>query len=158
MDAICSLEACRFRADFRLHSAPRSSDHADLEIEMSLDDAAVPFFRSPPTFISGSDLRKLVQYFERHLVALKSNPDTVSPTFVPQELGFQVQAFEGEVREEDDGELTLSVLAGTGRRAADGERASVGCSGNIEVASLQRFLRSVEDAIGELGLGARGGA
>ena len=106
--------------------------------------------KSVPTFIAASDLYRLATYFEEHIAQLLRHPDRASCTFVPMELGFQVQALAREVHAENDGEFSVRFLVNVGKSKDEGERVYVGGESVVTLKNIRRFIASLHEALADL--------
>ena len=97
-----------------------------------------------------SDLYRLATYFEEHIVQLLQNPDGASSTFVPMELGFQVQALAGEVHAENDGEFSVRFLVNVGKSKDEGEKVYVGGEAVVTLKNIRKFIASLHEALANL--------
>jgi hypothetical protein len=143
MSHTCTLAGESFSADFTLRPA-RSAEDRDLTVALHTHgrrDLVV----STPSLIATADLRRLREYLTDHLRALTANPDAESFVFTPMELGFQLQALSGEMRDDDDGECTVRLMA----QVATGDdlpRLYVGCESVVTAAALRSFIAQLEAA------------
>lgn len=148
----CSIIAKGFRADFVFE--PLSIDESvDLEIGISL--ARTPRDRlatSIKALIFYKDVLGLADYLEEHISLLSGNPDAKSHVFTALELGFQLQAMEGEVREDDDGEFSLRIMVNTTDPGGECDRVYVGCEGVVDVAQARHFAAKLRDIVRRLAL------
>jgi hypothetical protein len=143
--AQCVLAADGFRAVFDCGKTDASGDYFDVVIEWSL----APEFggvnvKSVPTFISRKELRKLASYLGEHIGALRSDPAWEAVSFVPQELGFQLQALPGEVDQDDEGEFSVRFMVNVGSTAQNDSRVFVGGETTIDVRSVKAFIAAVD--------------
>jgi hypothetical protein len=150
MSSECSIIAKGFRADFVFESLSINGS-ADLEIGISLTDSH-RLATSARALIFDSDILRLADYFEAHINLLSGNPDTQSHIFTPLELSFQLQAMEGEVREDDDGEFSLRIMVNTTDPGGESDRVYVGCEGVIDVAHARHFAAKLRDIVRRLAL------
>ena len=143
MSHTCTLSGETYAADFELRPA-RSAEHLDLAISLHLHDRR-SFVVSTPSFIAIADLHRLRDYLNDHLRQLQSNPDAQSFLFTPLELGFQLQALDGEVRAPDDGECTVRLMV----QVASGEdhpRLYVGCESVVTATAMRSFIAQLDAA------------
>jgi len=151
MSKKCFLETDGYRVCFDLKGVQASKEHVDMVVEFTLDQHLGGIVvKSIPTFIAASDLHRLTVYFEEHIAQLWQNSDSESYTFVPMELGFQVQALGGEVHTEDDGEFSLRFLLNVGRSKDEGERVYVGGESVVTLRNIKRFIASLHEALTDL--------
>lgn len=106
--------------------------------------------RSERTSISIVDLRRLQMYMEQHMEKMKEkNGDAISDAFVNWELGFQLQAFEGNVEPPMDDMFSIScqVNVGNGR---NGHRVFVGGESDVTFEQARAFLHDIHTFLNEL--------
>ena len=141
----CLLETEGSRIAFELEKA--TEQHFNLAIHFALDPHLGGFsLNSPPTFISISDIQRLIAYFEQHIANLRTNPDHESQPFVPMELGFQLQALAGELYPDDDGEFTLRFMINVGKSSTEETSVYVGSETVVMLTNLRQFMAWLEDA------------
>lgn len=147
----CFLTTDGYRVSFCLKEVQASKEDVDIIIEFILDQHLGGIMvKSVPTFIALSDLYRLATYFEEHIAQLLRNPDSESYTFVPMELGFQVQALAGEVHAENDGEFSVRFLVNVGKSKDEGERVYVGGESVVTLKNVRRFIASLHEALADL--------
>jgi hypothetical protein len=147
----CFLETDGYRVSFDLQDIQTSKENVDMIVEFILDQHLGGIMvKSVPTFIASSDLYRLATYFEEHIAQLPQNPDRASYTFVPMELGFQVQALAGEVHAENDGEFSVRFLVNVGKSKDEGERVYVGGESVVTLKNIRRFIASLHEALADL--------
>ncbi len=140
----CLLETEGARITFELEKA--TEQHFNLAIQFALDPHLGGFsLNSPPTFITTSDIQRLIAYFEQHIAHLRTNPDHESQPFVPMELGFQLQALAGELYPDDDGEFTLRFMIYVGKSPAEETSVYVGSETVVMLAHVRQFMASLQD-------------
>lgn len=141
----CLLETEGTHITFELEKA--TEQQFNLAIQFALDAHLGGFsLNSPPTFITTSDIQRLIAYFEQHIAHLQTNPDHESQTFVPMELGFQLQALAGELYPDDDGEFTLRFMINVGKSSAEETAIYVGSETVVMLAHVRQFMAELEGA------------
>ncbi len=146
-----------FNADYKLtdfvgHGWVESDEHylpmiATFELLPPLPELVV---HSERTSISASDFRDLIAYFEQHMEKLReTNGNTVSNAFVNKELGFQIQAFEGNVEPPMDDMFSISCQVIVGK-TEEGHRVYVGGECGVTFEQVRTFLRDSQAFLGEL--------
>jgi len=142
-----------WRAVFEVQPFDRTDRYLDLRIELQLDpNFGQMVIRSVPRKINVADLPRLVAYLAQHIQQLQENPKTESPIFVPLELGFQLVAFSGEVREPDDGEFTIQLLLNVGKAEHEGTNVYLGGQAVVTVGSIYGFARDIQHVLDDYGL------
>ena len=151
MDKTCILETAGYRVAFSLRAVQTSREYVDLLVEFTLDQHLGGIvLQSVPTCITARDLSRLAQYFEAHMAQLLRHPDSESSTFVPMELGFQVQALAGEVEAENAGEFSVRFLLNVGTSQDAGERVYVGGESVVPLKNVRKFTASLHAALADL--------
>ena len=56
------------------------------------------------------DAERLIEYLEEHVRVLRCEERVESPVFVPQELCFQIRAFDGVIESSMDGYFTINFM------------------------------------------------
>jgi hypothetical protein len=144
----CLLETDGYRVSFDLNSGENSKEYVDLVVELTLNkhlgSVAV---RSVTTCITISDLWRLTAYFEEHIERLRQDFDSESYAFVPMELGFQVQALEGEIQQENDGEFSIRFLVNVGEGSKQNHRVYIGGESVVTLKNIRRFIVSLHEAL-----------
>ena len=141
----CLLQTEGSQITFELEKA--TEQHFNLAIQFALDAHLGGYsLHSPPTFISTSDIQRLIAYFEQHIAYLRTNPDHESQPFVPMELGFQLQALAGELYPDDDGEFTLRFMINVGKSSTEETSVYVGSETVVMLTNLRHFIASLRDA------------
>jgi hypothetical protein len=147
----CVIETDGYRVSFDLKDMQASKEYIDMIVEFTLDQHLGDIMvKSVPTFIAASDLYRLATYFEEHIAQLLQNPDGASSTFVPMELGFQVQALAGEVHAENDGEFSVRFLVNVGKSKDEGEKVYVGGEAVVTLKNIRKFIASLHEALANL--------
>lgn len=147
----CVLETDGYQVSFDLKETPIYAEDVEMVVELVLDQYLGSIAaQSVPTLIAVRDLYRLVEYFEAHIAQLLRHPDHESSTFVPMELGFQVQALAGEVQAENAGEFSLRFLVNVGRSEADGHRVYAGGEAVVTLTNLRRFVTSLQETLADL--------
>ena len=147
----CVLETDGYQVSFDLKETQVSKKYADMVVDLVLDQhLGSVAAKSVPTLIAVRDLYRLMEYFEAHIAQLLWDPDRESSTFVPMELGFQVQALAGEVQAENAGEFSLRFFVNVGRSEADGHRVYVGGEAVVTLTHLRRFVTSLQETLADL--------
>jgi hypothetical protein len=150
MSTQCVLEAESYRVVFHFKNAATDGNYLDTLIELSLHpELGTLSVKSVPTFLSVSDLRRLIAYLEEHIAGLEEDAGKESGTFVPLELGFQAQALAGEVESESEGEFSLLFLVNVGQRE-DCSPAYVGAESVVNVAKIKDFTSALDEVMAEL--------
>jgi hypothetical protein len=151
MDKKCILETEGYRISFSLKAVQDSKEYVDMIVEFTLDQSlGGTIVKSVPTFIASDDLYRLVAYFEEHIAQLPQHPDREASTFVPMELGFQVQALAGEVYAENDGKFSVRFLLNVGKSKDEGERVYVGGEAVVTLKNIRKFITSLHEALADL--------
>jgi len=138
------LHADGFHAVFEFRSFEGTNQYLDMLVTFQLDqEVGQVTFSSVPSKIHVDDLRGLEQYLLQHIQQLQTNLDAHSPTFVPLELGFQAEAFSGEVRAPNDGEFTVRLMLNVGVHAREGTRVYLGGEAIVTLSNIYRFITSL---------------
>lgn len=87
---------------------------------------------------------------QTHVAQFLQHPDRASYTFVPMELGFQVQALAGEVHAENDGVFSVRFLVNVGKSKNEGERVYVGGESVVTLKNIRKFIASLHAALADL--------
>ena len=148
----CFLETNGYRIFFNLKSTDKpKADFVDSIIEFQLDpNLGEVLVRSVPGFIHFKDLQRLIKYFEKHIAALKEDPNSESYTFVTYNLGFQVQALSGRVFSESEGFFTIMFTVNVGQAYKGAGSTYVGGESVVSFASISRFTSSLLALLNEL--------
>lgn len=147
----CVLETEGYQVSFDLKETQVSKEYVDMVVELALDQHLGSIaVKSVPTLIAVRDLYRLVEYFEAHITQLQQYPDCESSTFVPMELGFQVQALAGEVQAESAGEFSVRFFVNVGRSEADGHRVYMGGEAVVTLTNLRRFVTALQETLADL--------
>lgn len=145
--AACSLDAIRYSAEFGFTRA-HSPGHADLRITVRVGDSSrANEIAASSTLVDVTDLRRLVAYLTNHIEMLKSNPDMESIVFVPIELGFSMQALEGENLLDGHGSFTLRFMVNLRAPEDSGGGIYVGCEGEVELEEVTKFISCIQGVI-----------
>jgi len=147
----CFLETHGYQVLFKLNDIQDSQEYINMVIELRLDPHIGDIMvRSISTFIALNDLRRLASYFAEHIARLQENPDSESDTFVPMELGFQVQALAGEVTPDNEGEFSIRFLLNVGQSKEDGHRVYIGGESVTKLANIKAFIAALHEAFAAL--------
>lgn len=147
----CLLETDGFLICIGLNSLNKESKNIDSLITFLLDASIEKLsIQSVPTYIAVNDLQRLANYFEQHVKYLQQDPNRESHPFVPVELGFQVQALQGEVRSERDGEFSIRFMVNVGKRSATSTNVYVGGEAVVTLENIKNFISSIRTALTEL--------
>ena len=146
----CVLQAEGFNASISLQQIKDPGyyiNYAEVVVTLNLDPRLGSVtVKSGPTYIKLSELLDLADYFKQHIIQLRENPDCISDNWVPLELGFQVQAYAGEVADENDGAFTLRIMVNL--RPLSGPSVYIGTEGNVTVESVNAFVNALEENAG----------
>jgi len=147
----CLLETDGFQISVDLNTIETSKEHVGITVELVLDKhLGNVVIKSVPTCITLSDLWRLAVYFEEHIERLRQNFDSESYTFAPMELGFQLQALEGEIHQEHDGEFSLRFLLNVGEGSKQNHRVYIGGESVVTLKSIRIFIASLHEALAAL--------
>lgn len=147
----CLLETYGYQVFFELKSLENNTNLVDLAIQFILNPRLRELsVKSEPSFIAIKDLRRLVSYLEQHIDSLKQNSNSISNTFLENGLGFQIQAFEGSVYSESEGDFTLQFMVNVGQPRKRCSRIYVGGESEITFENIKRFTSSINVALTEL--------
>jgi hypothetical protein len=137
-----------------VYSEPILDTTIEFHLHPNLGDLIV---KSVPTFIRLIDLKDFLTYFEEHISHLQQEPDFVSEIFISTDLGFQAQAYQGDILPYNDGDFSLSFMVNVGIRGenADDTRVYIGGEALITVHEVQNFVHSVQLIIEELEKGTQ---
>ena len=150
MSSTCLLQTSGYRVLFELRGHDTTTAYGDMIVEFQLDPCLGGIsVKSEPTFVSMSDLQRLLAYFEQHIAHLQQDPNSESDIFVPLELGFQVQALSGEVRSQRDGEFSLRFMVNIGK-SKDEDRVYAGGESVVTLEHIKNFTSSIHDVMAEL--------
>jgi hypothetical protein len=140
----CLLEAAGYRVAFAFQNGSPAGEYVDTAVELSLAAGLGDItLRSQPTFLALRDLHRFAAYFEDHIANLRKDSSREAALFVPQELGFQVQALAGDVIADDEGEFTLRFMLNVGHDD-DGGRVYAGAESVISVGRTKEFVAALE--------------
>ncbi len=138
----CLLETNGYRISFEF-TYLETKKYMDMIVEFIIDPSLGGFLvRSIPTCIDLIDLQRLLQYFEHHIESLRQNLNTESYTFVPTELGFQVQALSGDQLSENDLEFTIRFMVNVGRYKKEGTSVYVGGESVVNLKNIKDFTKA----------------
>lgn len=147
----CFLDTEGYQVCFEITEVKNDKKYVDAVIEFQsnpqLDEVRI---KSVATFLALRDFQLLAEYFQQHIADLKIDPDRDSHTFVPMELGFQIQALSGEVRSENDGEFSLLFLVNVGKSNEDAGNAYMGGQSVVTLLQIKSFISSVNTALEKL--------
>lgn len=147
----CILKTDGYQISLDVRDLAASNEYVDVVVELILDPYLGDIvLKSTATLIALNDLSRLVKYFEAHIAQLLHNPDYQSETFVPMELGFQVQALAGEVYTENEGEFSLRFLLNVGKGEETGHRVYVGGESVATLKDIKVFLSSLHEILAAL--------
>lgn len=144
----CVLETKGYSIVFELKNYNLAVEMVDLVLEFQLNPHIKDFYlRSIPSYITFKDLQRLATYLETHIASLIQNPDSQSQFFVDYGLGFQLQALEGDVDLENDGEFSIIVLVDVGEYEKGSSHTYVGGLSVVTVEKTQFFISSIYAAL-----------
>lgn len=112
--------------------------------------------QSDPTFIRVDDLKRFLGYLDQHIGRLQQNSSHISGIFVPLELGFQAQAFQGDILDDDQGDFAFSFMVNVciPDEDEDGDncytRVYVGGKTEMKVSDVRKFIHTVQAIIEEV--------
>ncbi|NEU84376.1 hypothetical protein [Nostoc sp. UIC 10630] len=89
------------------------------------------------------DLEKLIQYLEWHIAAMKNDLGYQSQVFISYGNCFQIQALQGQLRAENEGEFTIRCMVNIDKPADDIFSTYVGGEGVISIKNTQLFISSL---------------
>jgi hypothetical protein len=139
----CWLETEGYRVLFDFKTLSNQPNYLDLNLEFYLDFfGSQTIIKSSPSFIAISDLQRLINYFKEHIIHLRQDPETESYLFTPLELGFQIQALSGEIRDKDDGEFSLRFMINMNANS-DNSSSYFGGESVIYLKNLKNFINSL---------------
>ncbi len=142
-----SLEGKGFRAEFQFQQAANSAEHFDATVRLILSaSVAGACIESVASFLSIAEFGRLSDYLDNHLLSLRKGARLDTGPFVPMELGFQLEALDGDVDADGEGELSLRFMANVGLDPDEETRVYAGVEGAIDAAKLAEFaahLRSL---------------
>lgn len=147
------LQANGFVASFDLGSIADTNKYFDIIVGLQLDPRVgqVQIFSHPSKTYAG-DMRALAQYLRQHIQLLWDNPDTHSPTFVPLELAFQLEALSGEVWSLDEGEFSIRLMLNVGARDREDTNVYVGAEASITLSSVHQFVADLDSLLNDFGI------
>lgn len=145
----CSIRARTFYANFCFEFSPPDAG-ADLVVTVGLRGRADPVATSTLAHMAAQDILRLANYFDEHVKLVAKNPDAQSDVYVPLELNFQLQALEGEVRGESEGEFTLRIMANVADPSHEGGSSYVGCEGIVDLSEAQQFSAELRAIVSHL--------
>jgi hypothetical protein len=139
-----------YEISFELETMQTLKDEFGVRVGFLLDPSLGNIaLTSSPVPLSLKDLQRLKIYLEEHIAHLQENPDSESYTFVPLDLQFQLQAFSGEVRSQDDGEFTLRFMINVGMPSEDSSSVYVGGEAVVTLENVNRFLSLISCLLSE---------
>ncbi len=145
------MPSSRYRTVFELKSIDSNREMLDLVVEFQVDPRLREIsVRSVSSYIDIKDLKRLVTYFEQHIASLKENSNSKSSVFIEYGLSFQIQASEGEIRSESEGEFSLQVMVNIGQPAKGYPRTYIGGESVVTLENIQSFTSSVNELLIEL--------
>ena len=92
------------------------------------------------------DIETLATYLHRHISELTSNAAHRSDILITYDLGYQIEAGEGDLRGEGDDKFALTVLLNVGTTIS-GTRLYMGSRSQISAASALRFVAETRQVI-----------
>jgi hypothetical protein len=101
------------------------------------------------TVESASDMYRLVGYFEQHIEKLRQKTKSRSHVFATYELGFNVQALQGHVWTDSDGEhgsFALLSLINVGRKE-NTWNTYVGGESDVLLDSIENFMACFKETL-----------
>ncbi|MGH9426086.1 MAG: hypothetical protein ACRD2L_07270 [Terriglobia bacterium] len=145
MKNICVLEAYGFKAAFCFLQMDSSEQNVETTIDFSLDEGIdLLTVRSVPTWIALKDITRLAAYLNDHVSRLLKGTGSESFPFGTMELGFELQALEGEALSDSEGEFTLRLMINVGQVPHEGLRVYVGGQAVVSVENIRRFVASLD--------------
>lgn len=146
-----TLETGGFHFSFDIDYAWTNQEYVGMVVTFQLlPPLQETAFHSARTSISIADLRRLILYFEQHMIALEErNGDAESDVFVNEELDFQLRALVGNVEPPMDEMFGISCMVNVGM-GGDGFRVYIGGESNITFEQTRAFIRNVQTFIDEL--------
>jgi hypothetical protein len=148
MASICILEAYGYKAAFNFSQIDSSTQVAELIVEFSLDEGFGSLrVKSVPTWIALKDIASLASYLSEHVLRLLKGAGDESIPFVTMELGFELQALEGEAISDSEGEFTLRLMVNLGQISREGPRVYVGGQAVVSVENVRKFIASLDALI-----------
>jgi hypothetical protein len=141
-----------YQVSFAVEPMPRLKDEFNVSVGFLLDPRLGNVaFTSSPMPLSVKDLQRLESYLKQHIAHLQADPDSESYTFVPLDLQFQLQAFSGEIRSQDDGEFTLRFMINADRPNEEKSSVYIGGEAMVKLENVNRFLSSISCLLSERG-------
>lgn len=151
MDYNIILQTEGYQASFELKRFPDYNTSLDLTVVFSVDPRVGKVeARSIPMPIYLRNLYELATYLEQHIADLQKNPQSETYTFVPIDLQFQMQALEGIVIPEEDGEFGLRFMVNMGTPDEESGRVYVGGESTLTVENARRFIATIRQVLADM--------
>jgi hypothetical protein len=95
--------------------------------------------------LSVDDLLRLAQHLRQHIGENLPHPIEASKAFVPRELGFEMQAYEGDCESWNDGEFTLRFMLYCGPPDRSRNALYLGVQGVVEIPEVLQWCQRLEE-------------
>lgn len=152
MSHLCTLETDGYRVLFNIRGFEADHDYLTWNVEFQLDpQLGHVLLKSIHNSIAVKDLLRLVEYLEQHITKLREDPCSTSDVFVEWELGFEAQAFSGDIISEREGAFNLVFMVNVGKALEDDTNTYIGGDSVITVENIQRFASEVRGTLADLG-------
>jgi hypothetical protein len=138
----CDLKADG--VDVHLRFEPAKSKQAIIgvvEMIVTVVTAAPPI-RSIEFVITPADLAVMASYIENHIAALVVNPQHQSGVLINYGSGFQLEGHAGDIRADNDGEFTMTLLLNVGSTSSEA-RVYAGTRCTVSVVAARRFVAEI---------------
>ena len=103
--------------------------------------------KSVSSFITINDIQRLATYLENHIACLRENPDSISEIFMDYSLAFQMQAFEGNIDVDIEGDFSIQTLINLGMYDQESSRTYIGGISVITLENAEKFIFSIREFV-----------
>lgn len=127
---------------------PYESDFFDFDIDCVMEKKFTGFY--PNDFfcrLYKNDLRRLIQYFNKHFQGLKDGSISESPVYMPLEADIQIRCLDGDIDSSDDGYFSISILFNCGKINEDASNTYFGFETVIDVLDCKKFCNDINSLI-----------
>jgi hypothetical protein len=142
----CTLLTSGFRFTLSVGDLAKARDKwAEYCIQLTLNEGFSGNLSAITTSYSPiDDLNRLANYFAKYIFCVRRHEanDDIAEPWVPLDVAYQVLVSDGNVFQNDDGEITLAIHVNVGK---EDRRVYIGAQATARFADVLRFVRDVQD-------------
>ncbi|MFH1304462.1 MAG: hypothetical protein ABIK07_25700 [Planctomycetota bacterium] len=115
----------------------------DVNVKLSLHDAfSAKLHAENNTFMGRKDFERLAQYIEDSIKNIRSNTHANFDIYSPLNLGFEVRCIDGDLFDNNEGEITLETFIDISRENS-ADREHIGARGTVSFEQALTFADSL---------------